>query len=223
MDVSPTVTARLLIVDDHPIFRQGVVDLFRSRTDLTIAAMADGVQEAIAALSSGGIDVVLLDLSLPDGSGFDVIRARPGGLGPARYVVLTAHGDAAYQRYAQELGASACLSKAAEPSAIVAAVLKAAGQPREGGSAVATETANERPLSVGALDQLSPKQRAVLWYLGQNCTSPQVAQAMGISVKTVHNHRANICERLGLRGSNKLLEFAIKMAPLLGDAPRLDD
>jgi len=214
---------RILLIDDHPVLRAGLAANI-SRQVLGEVIEAGTAEEGLSCWRRGGVGVVLLDLSLPDRSGFDLLEeARSEGL-EAPVMVLSAFNDHAYRLRAQSLGAVAFVCKSVpldELASLVAAVL---ARRAAAFTALPAQRSSRRP-SLGEplnerLTMLSPAERKVLELLGRNLTSREISVAQGISVRTVENHRANICRKLELRGPHRLLEVALSLVDAAGSTSR---
>lgn len=207
---------RILIADDHPVFRQGLRQIIETDPQLRVVAEAGDGEQALARLQEKAVDVAMLDLSMPLKDGFAVARAaRELRLG-IPLVFLTMHKDEQYLHAALDLGVKGYVLK---DSAIVEIVscIKAviAGQEyvspsltsyliRRGSRAAAL--VEERP----ALEQLTPTERRVLKLVADGQTSREIASILGIGIRTVEHHRNNIATKLDLHGSHALVKFAIQ-------------
>lgn len=209
----------ILVVDDHPVFRAGLVALLARLDGNLVVTEAGSVAEAWEALSNAPPTCALLDVQLGDGNGLTLLRrARAHGFA-TRFIIVSLFDDELLRRQARALGASAFVPKARDGSAVVDAVR----------DVLATRTAPpvnpalEEPVGLEkrvplleAVSRLSPAERLVLVHVSMNRTSPDIARRLGLSPRTVQNHRAHICEKLGLRGNNKLLEVALELKDVLG-------
>lgn len=194
------MTLRVVIADDHPLFRQGLRAALEGRGLAVIGEATDG-HEAIAVIQARAPDVAVIDLSMPGIDGLEVLaQARTWPSAPA-FVVLTMHD--AYAARARELGALGYVLKEDAATQIVACVERvASGRPFASpglGDAGASPT----------VETLSPAERRVLRLVSQHKTSREIAELLHVSTRTVQNHRANMCRKLGLRGSQALLAFAL--------------
>ena len=207
---------RILIADDHPIFRQGLRQTIEADPQLTVVAEAADGEQALARLQDTPVDVAMLDLSMPLKDGFAVARAAKEFRIVVPLVFLTMHKDEHYLQAALDLGVKGYVLK---DSAIIEIVncLKAvvAGQdyvsPALSSYLIRRHTraaslAAEKP----ALEQLTPTERQVLKLVAEGLTSREIAASMGIGVRTVEHHRNNITTKLNLRGSHALVKFAIQ-------------
>jgi len=211
---------RLLIADDHPTFRRGLRDAIeRAGAGEIVAEAGDGASAMrLAALHAP--DVALLDLAMPQADGLAVLAWAREALPAMRCVLLTMYADAAYVDRAMALGARGYLLKDDPTEDVLRCLAEVARggrfvSPRIGAPRVVPPPLDE-PEDARRLALLTPAQRAVLRLLADYRTSKEIAQTLGISHRTVQNHRARICETLGLEGPHKLLEFSVAHRGRLG-------
>ncbi|MBX3134456.1 MAG: response regulator transcription factor [Gemmatimonadaceae bacterium] len=204
----------VLLADDHPLFRRGLVDAIRSDGSFTIVAEANDGEQAFALIERHKPRVALLDVDMPKKNGLDVLAAVVGAALPTACVMLTGHDDGDIVRRALSLGAKGFMLKdAAVPDIITCLTLVAEGRsyvaPTLAGHLVAADGARLGSVS-GNLDALSPAERRVLRLVALEHTTEQIGKELGISPKTVEHHRSHIISKLGLKGSNALLRYAVE-------------
>ena len=208
----PAPPVRVLVVDDHPIVRQGLRSFLSSRDGIEVVGEAADGEAAVEEASRLGPDVVLLDLSMPGGSGLDAIgRIRAGGAGPAVLVFTSFSGDDQVLP-AVRAGASGYLLKD-----VAVADLEAAIRTLHGGGAwldpsvtpaVMGEVA--RPRQPSGLDLLTPREREVLALLAEGLTNRQLADRLFVAEKTVKTHVSAILAKLGLADRTQAALFALR-------------
>lgn len=186
---------RVLVVDDHPVFRRGMTALLAA-SGFDVVAEAAGGMEAVDAALRERPDVVLMDLGLPDIGGVTATERITGALPDVRVVVITLFDDEASVRAALAAGAAAYVTKEASPDQIVAAVRAAEMGAQWLGSGV------PRPSGTGAapdpgLPGLSPREAAVADLLGRGLPNTVIAERLGLSTKTVANYVSTVLLRLG--------------------------
>ena len=178
---------RVLIVDDHPVFRAGLAALFTS-AGYDVVGEAAGSAEAIELARVTAPDVVLMDLGLPDGSGVDA-TARIVGEHPAtRVVVVTMFDDEGAVREALDAGAAGYIVKDAMPAEMLAAVAAVVEGSVVLGSGVTTTTGRLLPAAVPDPFGLTPRERDVLDLVMRGLGNRQIAERLGLSGKTIANH-----------------------------------
>src|SRR5262245_9951911 len=207
---------RILIADDHPIFRQGLRQIIETDPQLTVVAEAADGQQALAHLQDTPVDVAMLDLTMPLKDGFAVAQAARELRLATPLAFLTMHKDEHYLHAALDLGVKGYVLKDSAITEIVNCLKSVvAGQdyvsPALSSSLIrrsarAAELAAEKP----ALEQLTPTERRVLKLIAEGQTSREIAATLGIGIRTVEHHRNNITTKLELRGSHALVKFAIQ-------------
>jgi DNA-binding NarL/FixJ family response regulator len=207
---------RLLIVDDHAVFRAGVRAVFTESAPFDVVGEADGIEAALEAAARLRPDVILLDITLPDGSGLEAVPRLLGLVPAARVLVLSVHDSPEYVVEAVRAGAHGYLRKDANPSTLRQAVTAV----HDGGAFFGAEVAGHLAAAVrGApslLERLSPREREVLALVAQGLTSKEIAASLGISVRTAEAHRDSIGKKTGVRSVAGLTRLALGHRDTLG-------
>jgi DNA-binding NarL/FixJ family response regulator len=207
---------RILIADDHPIFRQGLRLIIEAQPDLRVVAEASDGRQALERLEHGDVAVAVLDVTMPVKDGFAVAREVRDRRLAAALVFLTMHKDEHYLDAALDLGVPGYVLKDNTATEIVDCVRTVAG----GGEYIsptlssflirrrarAATLAAQKP----ALEQLTSAERRILKLVADGLTSREIAGQLGIGVRTVEHHRNNVAVKLELRGSHALVKFAVK-------------
>jgi two-component system response regulator NreC len=202
---------RVLIVDDHAIVRTGLRLLISGQGDMTVVGEAGSTEEGIQAAERLSPDVALIDLSLPGEGGIEAIRQLRRTRPRVRTIALTMHDDPAYLRSVRSAGGSGYVVKRAAESELLSAIRTV----REGcpfvspmlEEAEALETPAAPQVSGGAdtaLARLSARE-----HLAHGHTHSEMAEQLGISVKTVETHRARLSEKVGLKSRADLVRLAL--------------
>ena len=205
---------RVLVVDDHPVVRRGLVELFDEAADLSVCGEAGAIDEAMAAAARAVPDVAVVDLALGAESGLDLVAAlvaKHPGLG---VLVLSGYDERLYADHALKAGALGYIMKDQAPGELLAAVRRvASGKPY-----VSADTA-ERILSTlgtrrgqqdrSPVDRLSDRERHVLTLVGRGLTTREIAEHLKLSVKTIESHYAHLKEKLGARNGRELTRLAV--------------
>lgn len=202
---------RLLIADDHPIFRQGLKRIVEELPNIRLVAEAESGDSALAQLRHLKPDLALIDLAMPGMDGLRVLEAGLELQPDLRAIIITSYNDQAYLDRALALGARAYLVKDSAAEHLVACIERVmAGDtyisPAMGRSDLALPALEED--SARLLEQLTDMERKVLAEVARFRTSKEIARSLGISFRTVQNHRANIAGKLDLHGNHKLVQFA---------------
>lgn len=200
---------RVLIVDDHPIVRRGLVDLFVEEAGMAVVGAAANAHEALALAVEERPDVAVLDLVLGNDDGF-ALAARLRASAPATAIlVLSSHDERLYAARAMRSGARGYIMKDQPADALVAAVRQvASGRPYLSGETTARVLASLGSTEL-PVDRLSPRERHVFELLGRGLTTRQIADELTLSVKTVETYLANLKEKLGAESGRDLVRLAL--------------
>lgn len=182
---------RVLVVDDHPVVRDGLAHLLASRPELRLVGEAASVAAALALFRAQRPDVTLIDLSLPDGDGTEVIAELLREQPAARFIVLSVHTGSEHVYRAVKSGALGYLAKDADGEEIMAAI-RSVHAGRRHLSAAAASSLSERI----AADQLTDGERRVLELMARGSSNKAIAAALHVAEGTVKTHVASILRKL---------------------------
>lgn len=206
---------KVFLVDDHPIFLQGLRMALESDSRIAVAGVASDGAEALAQIKAIKPQAAVVDLDIPRTNGLELTAALQELRPPIPVVILTMHKEEHLVHGALDRGAKAYVLKDNALNEVLGAVLAAAkGEfyvtPSLSGCLIKrSQRASALQKQQPALASLTPMERMVLSLVAANKTSRQIGKELFISPHTVDTHRANICAKLELRGSHKLLEFAL--------------
>ena len=207
---------RILIIDDHPIFRRGLREIIQSDPNYLVASELGDGQTAIAQINSIKPDVAVVDLHLPKIPGLQVVRALSALPDRPVILVLTMQADEATFNAAMDAGAQGYMLKENAVTDVLAG-LKAVAAGAVYISPSVAQFLVRRHQRASALKQqkkglaaLTPTERRILRLVAENKTNKQIAQELFISHRTVETHRSHICEKLELSGNHPLLAFAFQ-------------
>jgi DNA-binding NarL/FixJ family response regulator len=203
---------RILIADDHPIFRSGLRTLINAEASFTVVGEATDGEQALSLITDERPDVAILDYNMPKLNGFELLKKISQSKVPVMPVMLTMHNDESMFSKAFELGARGYVLKDSAATDIVNC-LHAVTQGQVYTSAAVTTYLLRRASRTRALDgveSLTPAERNVLRLIADYKTSREIADELSISVRTVENHRSNISGKVGVAGSHALFKFAIQ-------------
>ena len=187
---------RILIVDDHPVVREGLMAVLEGIPDIRVVGTAQSAEEALAAMKTVRPDIVLLDLELPGMSGIDAIPRVIAGGDHVRVIVLTAYDTEERVLGAIRAGAGGYLLKGAAAAEIVHAIRAV----REGGSYLTPRVATQvmaQVVSRGRSGVLSEREREVLRLIAQGRSNKQIGRQLSITERTVKFHVTSIFNKLG--------------------------
>lgn len=207
--------ARILLVDQHPLFRRGVRDLFHDQPEFALCAEVGTVAEARAHCESDPPDAMIVSISLPDGNGLDLVRhlnaLRPG----LPILVLSAYDEKFYAEHALRAGARGYVMKSEPPATVLEALCAVLRgdlfvSPRiSGGLLKSFLGANRGPGMPSQVRRLSCREAQVFECIADGMIASEIARHLHISTKTVDTHRASIRFKLGLKSAHDLVRAAI--------------
>ncbi len=203
---------RIGIVDDHAIVRTGLRQFLSEQSDLSVTGEARNGREAMALARAGEVDVLLLDLSMPDEGGVDALGSIKARFPDLPVLILSGFPEAHYAAALLRQGASGYLNKECDPDEIVNAIRVVARGRRYISSAVAEILADnaagtsDRPLH----ESLSERELQVFLRLAKGETVGNIADSMFLSIKTVSTYRTRVMEKLKLQSNSDLTYYALK-------------
>ncbi|EIF1845401.1 transcriptional regulator UhpA [Salmonella enterica subsp. enterica serovar Infantis] len=195
LEPQQTRTFTVTLIDDHLIVRSGFAQLLGLEPDLQVVAEFGSGREALAGLPGRGVQVCICDISMPDISGLELLSQLPKGMAT---IMLSVHDSPALVEQALNAGARGFLSKRCSPDELIAAVHTVA----TGGCYLTPDIAVK--LAAGRQDPLTKRERQVAEKLAQGMAVKEIAAELGLSPKTVHVHRANLLEKLGVSNDVEL-------------------
>lgn len=203
---------RILIADDHGLFRAGLANLLNAEPDLEIVAEAGNGVEALQLASEHHPDLVLMDLNMPELDGIEATRRFAELLPSVRVLILTMHEENGLMREAIHAGASGYIIKRAVKNELITAIQAALrGELYVHPAMMHSLFAEPKPASLSmepAAEPLTSREMEVLRLIAQGNTNNQIAKLVGISVRTVEYHRANLMDKLGLHSRVELVRYA---------------
>jgi len=205
--------SRVLLVDDHPIVRQGLKRLIGNEPDLEVCGEAAGVREARQAIRELAPDVVVADISLRDGDGIELLTELRAHHPALPVLVLSMHDEVIYAERMLVAGASGYIMKQAASEQFIEALRRVLAGGRWVSEAISERmlhkvAAGGTPPPATPIDQLSNRELQVLRLIGRGLSSRQVADTLHLSVKTVEAHRQRIKHKLDLATGAQLVQYA---------------
>jgi DNA-binding NarL/FixJ family response regulator len=201
---------RILIVDDHPIVRQGMRLMIDAEPDLQICGEAQTEQEARRQVRALLPDAVVVDLSLEEGDGFNVVRDVHAHFPQIRILVLSMHDELIYAQRLLAEGAAGYIMKQAAAAQLINALRAVLRGERYVSEALQQNLVSRSDLDGGASTRLSARELQVISLIGRGLGTRQIADNLSLSVKTVETHRLTIKRKLGLDTNAQLVQYAIK-------------
>jgi len=212
-----TTKKKVLLVDDHPLMRLGMSQLIDRQPDLFVCGQAEDANEALKSVANLNPDVVVLDLTLKDSDGLEVLKNINAQHPTIPVLVLSIHAESLYAELALRAGAEGYVMKS-EPLANMLAAIR---RILKGGIYVSESMTSRMlhqhargPTTVEALpiERLTDRERQVLHLLGHWHTTRQIAKELHLSIKTVENYREKLKAKLNLDSASALVQFAVEWA-----------
>lgn len=204
---------RILLVDDHPVTRQGIAALIAREPNLRVAAEASTVEEAAAALEKGEFDLAILDVSLGVRSGMDFLREVRALRPQMRVLMLSMHDEMLYAERALRSGAHGYLMKRDASEEVAKAIRTVlSGEIYLGERTQARITQHNGPGKARramGIDSLSNREMEVFRLIAEGHSTAQIAQFLELSVKTIECYREHLKTKLGLQDGRALLRYAV--------------
>jgi two-component system, NarL family, invasion response regulator UvrY len=203
---------RVCVVDDHAVVREGLKRIISENAGMTVTAEAGDGNEALRVLQSKPCDVVVLDITMPNKNGLDVLKELHAGSPRLPVLVLSVHAEEQYALRVLRAGAAGYLTKESAPSKLVQAIRKVVRGGKYVSPTVAekmiykSETESRKPLH----ESLSDREYQVLCLIASGKTVTMIAEELGLSVKTVSTYRVRTLEKLEMKNNAELTHYAIK-------------
>jgi two-component system, NarL family, invasion response regulator UvrY len=203
---------RVVMADDHAVVREGLKHIISESRDMTVAGEANGGAEAIEVVRRTPCDVLVLDLSMPDTSGMEVLRQIHSELPKLPVLILSMHAEDQYAVRVLRAGASGYLSKESAPDKLIEAIRKVT----RGAKYVSAEVSEQLVFNIGKdssqlpHELLSRREYQVLCMIASAKTVGNIATELKLSVKTISTYRARILEKLEMNTNADLTRYAIK-------------
>lgn len=205
---------KIFIVDDHPLFREGLAALIGRETDLALCGFAADARQALAEAERCAPDIALVDISLPGRSGLELIKELKIRCPRTLVLVISMHEESLYAERAVRSGGNGYVMKQEGPEKILHAIRQVlAGQIYLSSTISARilgALSGRRPKADSPIARLSDRELEVLLLIGQGKDSHAIARALHLSPKTIDAHRGNIKEKLELKNATELICYAAR-------------
>jgi DNA-binding NarL/FixJ family response regulator len=210
MTIPQAPSISIVLVDDHPVVRQGYRRVLENQSDFRVVAEADNAASAYGAFKAHAPDVVVMDISMKGASGLEAIRNIRSRDGRARILVFSMHSEAALVKTAFTAGASGFVTKSSEPAVLIQAIRSVARGERAMSDDIAHALAEDSlnpPQSM--LDRLGEREIEILRQLAAGATAEQIATNLNLSLKTVQNYHYLVKAKTGLQTDAQLVHLAV--------------
>ena len=207
--------SRVLVVDDHPIVRQGLALMIDQEPDLEVCGEAEEAGTALAAIAATHPDVVLLDISLPGPDGIEVLKTIRGTDPALPVLVLSMHDESVYAERALRAGANGYIMKQEATENVLVALRRILRREMYVSDRIASAMLRQLASGTGKPDQapiarLSDRELEVFRLIGEGHGTRRIAEELHLSVKTVESYQAHIKDKLALHSSRDLVQRAIE-------------
>lgn len=211
----PKGKARVLLVDDHPILRQGLGELINEQQDMAVCGEAASAHAALKEMASSHPDVAIVDISLKEGNGIELIKDVQRRHDEVRILVLSMHDETLYAERALRAGARGYIMKEAASDSILTAIRQVLRgevylSDRMVGKLLNSVVGGAVEADGPPVNVLSDRELEVFLLIGQGLGTRQIAEKLHLSVKTIESYRAQIRDKLKLADGNELLQYAIE-------------
>lgn len=200
---------RLIIADDHPIFRRGLRAVIESDPTLKVVAEVDNGEDALAEIERHEPDIAILDVNMPRADGLAVAREIQMKNLPTHAIFLTMHSDEAIFNAAVDADVKAFVIKDSAATDIMISIKTVMSGQSFFSSVLSGYLLNRHNAQKSPLENLTVSEHRILRLIGNGKTSREIADELHISLRTVEHHRAHIATKLDLKGKNALLTFAL--------------
>jgi len=203
---------RVLVVDDHAIVREGLKQIVADTPDIVVAGEAKNGQEALDAVSKNGYNVVLLDISMPDRSGLDVLNQLRSQRPELRILILSIYPEEQYAVRALRAGASGYLTKESAPDELIAAIRKVSSGGNYISRSLGERLANRLRFDASKPphETLSDREFQVMRMVASGKRVKEIAEELLLSVKTVSTYRRRVLDKMGVKNNSALTRYAIQ-------------
>jgi DNA-binding NarL/FixJ family response regulator len=215
---------KVLIVDDHPMMRQGLAQLINSEKDLAVCCEANTARQAFEAVSKSRPDIALVDISLPDQSGLEFIKDVHATYPELPVLVVSMHDESLYAERVLRAGGRGYIMKQEGGQKFMEAIRRVLS-----GQIYVSEKISEnilelfsgrKPGAIGSpVERLTDREFEVFQLIGQGGGTREIAERLHLSVKTIEVHRANVKKKLKLKNATDLVHYAVRWIDAHGGQP----
>jgi DNA-binding NarL/FixJ family response regulator len=207
--------ANILIVDDHPIVRQGLTELVNHENDLIVCGQAEDANQAMKSVKELKPDIVIVDISLKETSGMELIKDLSVQYPKLPVLALSMHDESLYAERVLRAGAKGYIMKAEATEKVIMAIRKILSGEIYISDKMASKmmrklVGGSSEINASPVELLSDRELEVFQFIGKGFGTRQIAERLYLSIKTIETYRAHIKEKLNLEDSAELLQYAIQ-------------
>ncbi|MEN8265165.1 MAG: response regulator transcription factor [Nitrospirota bacterium] len=203
---------KVLIADDHPLFREGIKRMLSETSDMVVADEASNGQEVLNIVKKNDFDVIMLDISMPGRSGLDIIKQLKCDRPDLHILILSMHSEEEYAERALKAGAAGYLVKKTTPDELVTAIRKVSMGKKYVSSSLAERLACQIGKNFKKMphESLSDREYEVMCMIASGKRIKEIAEELSLSRKTITTHRTHILGKMGLKNNSQLTHYAIQ-------------
>lgn len=199
---------KVIVVDDHQLFREGIISLLSKNDDLEIVGEAASAEDLFGLLASTSPHIVLIDISMPGVNGLEVIESARLKYPEAKFIVLTMHAEGQYVVKAVRNGAFGYLIKNADENELISAIKNVADGKKHFNSEISQLMIGNMAIEGESHKKLSDREMEVLTLVSEGKTTKEIADQLFVSARTVETHRVNMMKKLKVQNSAELIKKA---------------
>jgi len=214
----PVTKKKILLVDDHPITREGLRTVINRQPDLIVCGESANAQQAMEAIKKLAPDLVLLDITLPGKSGLELVKDIQAVYPRVSILAISMHDESLYAERMLRAGASGYINKHRPPEELIAAIQKVLNNEvylsSEESARLLQRMSGKTRGNRSPMEILTDREFEVFQIIGQGKTPKEIASELHLSIRTVSVHYANIRQKLNLPGTSQLIHYAVQTADL---------
>jgi len=203
---------KLIIADDHELFRKGLAELLRKHDDIKIVkSVGDGLEFMELVNSQFEADIVLLDITMPGMDGFQVLKELKASTSDIKPIVISMHNDGNYIAKCAKMGAYGYLLKNTDEAELILAIRSVNNGKKYFSAEISEKMINFMSAQSTSENVLSNKETEVLGLISKGLTTKEIAAKLFVSSRTIETHRANVLKKLEVKNTAELIKKATKM------------
>ena len=203
---------KILVADDHPIVRQGLKQILSEYPDMTVADEAANGKEVLSKIGKKDFDIVLLDISMPDRNGLDILKELKAKKPKLPVLVLSIYPEDQYAVRVLKLGAAGYLTKESVPEELIAAIRKVARGRKYVSNYLAEKLATDLEINTDKPphENLSDREYQVMFMIASGKRLKEISEELSLSIKTISTYRTRIMDKMKMRNNADLIRYALQ-------------